>query len=49
MELTLVEKHQIKYHSKEHKECDRLCFLSKNLYNSTLNQKLDNLVYFLEL
>ena len=36
MELTLVEKHQIKYHSKEHKECDRLCFLSKNLYNSTL-------------
>ena len=36
MELTLVEKHQIKYHSKEHKECDKLCFLSKNLYNSTL-------------
>ena len=36
MELTLVEKHQIKYYSKEHKECDRLCFLSKNLYNSTL-------------
>ena len=36
MEITLVEKHQIKYHSKEHKECDRLCFLSKNLYNSTL-------------
>lgn len=36
MELTLVEKHQIKYHSKAHKECDRLCFLSKNLYNSTL-------------
>ena len=36
MELTLVEKHQIKYHSKEHKECDNLCFLSKNLYNSTL-------------
>ena len=23
MELTLVEKHQIKYHSKEHKECDK--------------------------
>ena len=36
MELTLVEKHQIKYHSKAHKECDKLCFLSKNLYNSTL-------------
>ena len=36
MEITLVEKHQIKYHSKEHKECDKLCFLSKNLYNSTL-------------
>ena len=36
MELTLVEEHQIKYHSKAHKECDRLCFLSKNLYNSTL-------------
>ena len=36
MELTLVEKHQIKYNSKEHKECDKLCFLSKNLYNSTL-------------
>ena len=36
MELTLIEKHQINYHSKEHKECDKLCFLSKNLYNSTL-------------
>lgn len=36
MELILVEKHQIKYNSKEHKECDKLCFLSKNLYNSTL-------------
>ena len=36
MEITLVEKHQIKYYSKAHKECDRLCFLSKNLYNSTL-------------
>lgn len=49
MELTLVEKHQIKYNSKEHKECDKLCFLSKNLYNSTLNQNLVSLVYFLEL
>ena len=36
MKITLIEKHQIKYHSKEHKECDKLCFLSKNLYNSTL-------------
>ena len=34
--ITLVEKHIIRESSLQYKELDRLCFLSKNLYNSTL-------------
>lgn len=34
--LTLVEKHIIRESSLQYKELDHLCFLSKNLYNSTL-------------
>ena len=34
--ITLVEKHIIRESSLHYKELDRLCFLSKNLYNSTL-------------
>ena len=34
--VTLVEKHIIRESSLQYKELDRLCFLSKNLYNSTL-------------
>lgn len=36
MILILVEKHQFTRHSKHYKELDNLCFLSKNLYNSSL-------------
>jgi len=31
--MRLVEQHQIKRGHKYYKECDKLCFLSKNLYN----------------
>lgn len=31
-----VEKHIVKKGSKLFKQCDELCFLSKNLYNATL-------------
>jgi len=34
--MILVEKHIIKPHHKYYDELDHLCFLSKNLYNSTL-------------
>ena len=34
--VTLVEKHIIRESSLQYKELDLLCFLSKNLYNSTL-------------
>lgn len=35
-EITLVEKHDFRKGSAEYKELDRLCFLSKNLYNAGL-------------
>jgi putative transposase len=31
--MNLVEKHIVKYNSEFYSECDKLCFLSKNLYN----------------
>jgi putative transposase len=31
--MRLVQKHLIKFSSKDYKEIDRLAFLSKNLYN----------------
>jgi putative transposase len=31
--MQLVEKHIIKKNSHLYSECDRVCFLSKNLYN----------------
>ena len=34
--MILVEKHDIKRSSKWYKELDKLCYLSKNLYNATL-------------
>lgn len=34
--MTLVEKHIVKRNNKYYKEIDHVCFLSKNLYNSTL-------------
>ena len=34
--MILVEKHQYSKYSKHYKELDNLCFLSKNLYNSSL-------------
>lgn len=34
--MKLVEKHIIRPHDKRYKELDHICFLSKNLYNSTL-------------
>lgn len=34
--MTLVEKHIVKKNNKYYKEIDHVCFLSKNLYNSTL-------------
>ena len=34
--MVLVEKHDIKRSSKWYKELDKLCYLSKNLYNATL-------------
>lgn len=34
--MILVEKHQYSSSSKHYKELDNLCFLAKNLYNSTL-------------
>ena len=34
--MVLVEKHIIKPKHKNYNELDNLCFLSKNLYNSTL-------------
>jgi len=34
--MKLVEQHIIKKHNEHYKELDNLCFLSKNLYNSTL-------------
>lgn len=36
MVIEQAEVHQISYKHKYYKECDRLCFLSKNLYNATL-------------
>ena len=34
--MVLVEKHDVKRNSKWYKELDKLCYLSKNLYNATL-------------
>lgn len=34
--MTLVEKHIVKRNNKYYSELDHICFLSKNLYNSTL-------------
>ena len=34
--MILVEKYDIKRSSKWYKELDKLCYLSKNLYNATL-------------
>lgn len=34
--MNLVERHIINKNHKHYKECDELCFLSKNLYNATL-------------
>lgn len=34
--VTLVEKHDFRKGSAEYKELDKLCFLSKNLYNAGL-------------
>ena len=36
MIIEQVEIHNISYRHKYYKELDRLCFLSKNLYNATL-------------
>ena len=36
--MTLVERHEFRRSHKNFKELDRLCFLSKNLYNSALYQ-----------
>ena len=34
--MVVVEKHDVKRSSKWYKELDKLCYLSKNLYNATL-------------